>query len=101
MVYILINQIDLLTPIKIKAFQNKFLKFQILESDDSLEVIKNKINMNLNNIIELYGFHSENSSLTINISINKKSIAYQLYEYYKDIKLLVNNFENIYNFESI
>ena len=101
MVYILINQIDLLTPIKIKAFQNKFLKFQILESDDSLEVIKNKINMNLNNIIELYGFDSENYSPTINISINKKSIAYQLYEYYKDIKLLVNNFENIYNFESI
>ena len=101
MIYLLINQIDLLTPIKIKAFQNKFLKMQILENDDSLEVIKNKINMNLNNIIELYGFDSENYSPTINISINKKSIAYQLYEYYKDIKLLVNNFENIYNFESI
>ena len=98
MIYLLINQIDIMTPIKIKSFQNKFLKMKKLEADDNIEVIKNKINMNLNIIIELYGIEIENKSFqNLNLNINKKSIAYQLYDYYKDVKLLVNKFENIYN----
>ena len=98
--YLLINQIDLMTPIKIKSFQNKFLKMSSLDADDSIEVIKNKIDMNLNIIIELYGIEINNIP-KIDFCNNKKSMAYQLYDYYKNIKSLVNKFETIYNFENI
>ena len=94
---LLINQIDIMTPIKIKAFQNKFLKMQSLDEDDSIDVIKNKINTNLNIIIELYGIENENNIPNINICNKKKSMAYKLYDFYKDINILVNKFENIYN----
>ena len=94
--YLLINQIDIMTPIKIKAFQNKFLKLQLLDVDDSIDVIKNKINMNLTTIIELYGIEDENNIPNINICNKKKSMAYQLYNFYKDINSLVNKFEIIY-----
>ena len=96
MIYLLINQIDLITPIRIKSFQNKFLKMKSLEADDSIEVIKNKIDMNLNIIIELYGIEVNNIP-NLDFCNNKKSIAYQLYDYYKEVKSLVNRFEKIYN----
>ena len=96
MIYLLINQIDLITPIRIKSFQNKFLKMKSLEVDDSIEVIKNKIDMNLNIIIELYGIEVNNIP-NLDFCNNKKSIAYQLYDYYKEVKSLVNKFETIYN----
>ena len=41
-------------PVKIKTFQNKFLKFDEIKEDDSISVIKNKINNNLETIIKLY-----------------------------------------------
>ena len=98
MTYLLINQIDIMTPIKIKAFQSKFLKMQILDIDDSIEVIKNKINMNLNIITELYGIETGNNNISnLNIFNNKKSIAIQLYEFYNDVKSLINKFEIIFN----
>ena len=98
MLYLLINQIDIMTPIKIKAFQSKFLKMQILDIDDSIEVIKNKINMNLNIITELYGIETGNNNISyLNIFNNKKSIAIQLYEFYNDVKLCINTFEIICN----
>lgn len=100
MIYLLINQIDVMTPIKIKSFQSKFLKMNSLDADDSIEVIKNKIDMNLNIIIELYGIETNNIP-KIDFCNNKKSIAYQLYDYYKEVKSLVNKFEKIYNFENI
>ena len=96
MIYLLINQIDLITPIRIKSFQNKFLKMKSLEADDSIEVIKNKIDINLNIIMELYGIEVNNIP-NLDFCNNKKSIAYQLYDYYKEVKSLVNRFEKIYN----
>ena len=97
MIYLLINQIDIMTPIKIKAFQSKFLKMQILDIDDSIEVIKKKIDINLNTIIELYGIETDKNNSNINIFKNKKSIAFQLYEFYNGIKSLINKFEIIFN----
>jgi hypothetical protein len=95
--YLLINQIDIMTPINIKAFQNKFLKLQVLDADDSIDIIKNKINMNLNTIIELYGIEGENNIPNINICNKKKSMAYKLFTFYRDINILVNHFEKIYS----
>ena len=101
MTYLLINQIDVMTPIRIKSFQSKFLKMKSLDADDSIEVIKNKIDMNLNIIIELYGIE-DNNILNLDFCNNRKSIAHQLYDYYKEVKSLVNKFEKIYNnFENI
>ena len=97
LIYLLINQIDIMTPIKIKAFQSKFLKMQILDIDDSIEIIKNKIDINLNTIIELYGIETDENNSNINIFKNKKSIAFQLYEFYDGIKSLINKFEIIFN----
>lgn len=98
MTYILINQIDIMTPIKIKAFQNKYLKMQTLDLDDTIEAIKNKIDTNLNIITELYGIESGNNNcLNFNFINNKKSMAFQLYEFYNNIKLLINKFEHIFN----
>ena len=98
MICLLINQIDIMTPIKIKSFQNKYLKMQILDATDSIEVIKNKINMNLDIIIELYGMEIDNKRIpNLKMCDKNKSIAYQLFEYYNDIKSLINKFENIYN----
>ena len=85
-----------MTPIRIKSFQSKFLKMKSLDADDSIEVIKNKIDMNLNIIIELYGIE-DNNILNLDFCNNRKSIAYQLYDYYKEVKSLVNKFETIYN----
>jgi hypothetical protein len=34
-------------PIKCKLFQNKFLKLQKFENDDSIETVINKINENI------------------------------------------------------
>jgi hypothetical protein len=95
--YLLVKQINIMTPIRIKAFQNKFLKLQSFEIDDSIEVIKNKINMNLNIITELYGIETGNNISNLNIFNNKKSIAIQLYEFYNDVKSLINKFEIIFN----
>ena len=97
-VYLLINQIDIMTPIKIKSFQNKYLKMQILDATDCIEVIKNKINMNLDIIIELYGMEIDNKRIpNLKMCDKNKSIAYQLFEYYNDIKSLINKFETLYN----
>ncbi len=96
--YLLVKQIDIMTPIKIKAFQNKFLKLESFEPDDSIEVIKNKINVNLNTIIELYDIdNEENNKNDNNICNKKKSMAYNLYDFYNNLKIYVNQYDYIYN----
>ena len=96
--YLLVKQIDIMTPIKIKAFQNKFLKLEIFDPDDSIEVIKNKINSNLNTIIELYDIDIEDNSKSDSICTNKKkSMAYNLYDFYNSLKNYVNQYDYIYN----
>lgn len=96
--YLLVKQIDIMTPIKIKVFQNKFLKLQTFHEDDSIEVIKNKIKINLNTIIELYDINDEdNNNKSINICNKKKSMAYHIYNYYNNLKEYVNQYDFIYN----
>jgi len=97
---LLVNQIDIMTPIKIKAFQTKFLKLQVLDGDDSIEVIKNKIKLNLSTIAELYGIENEdnnNPNNNLNFCNKKSSLVYQIYDFYKNIQLFVDKFETIYN----
>jgi hypothetical protein len=97
---LLVNQIEIMTPIKIKAFQTKFLKLQVLDGDDSIEVIKKKINLNLSTIAELYGIENEDNNIpnnNLNFCIKKSSLAYQIYDFYKSIQLLIEKFETIYN----
>ena len=97
---LLVNQIEIMTPIKIKAFQTKFLKLQVLDGDDSIDDIKKKINLNLSIIIELYGIENEDNNIpnnNLNFCNKKSSLAYQIYDYYKSIQLLIEKFEAIYN----
>jgi hypothetical protein len=95
---LLVKQIDIMTPIKIKAFQNKFLKLQTFNEDDSIEAIKNKIKINLNTIIELYDINDEdNNNKSINICNKKNSMAYHIYNYYNNLKEYVNQYDFIYN----
>ena len=97
---LLVNQIDIMTPIKIKAFQTKFLKLQVLDGDDSIDVIKKKINLNLSTIVELYGIENEDNNVSnnnLNFCNKKSSLAYQIYDFYKNIQRLVEKFETIYN----
>jgi hypothetical protein len=95
---LLVKQIDIMTPIKIKAFQNKFLKLQTFNEDDSIEAIKNKIKINLNTIIELYDINDEdNNNKSINICNKKKSMAYHIYNFYNQLKEYVNQYDFINN----
>ena len=95
--YLLVKQIDIMIPIKIKVFQKKFLKLQTIDEDDSIETIKNKININLNTIIELYDIDGEDNNKTTNIYNKKKSMAYQIYDFYISLKEYVNQYDIIYN----
>ena len=95
--YLLVKQIDIMTPIKIKVFQKKFLKLQTINEDDNMETIKNKININLNTIIELYDIDGEENSKTINICNKKKSMANHIYDFYISLKEYVNQYDIIYN----
>ena len=99
--YLLIKQIDIMTPIKIKNFQNKFLKLETFEIDDNINVIKNKIEKNINTIIELYDIDENNCKNNINNNnsiINKKnSMSYQLYEFYNSLKKYVDQYFIIFN----
>ena len=93
---IFIKQIKVLMPIKCKLFQNKFLKLQKFENDDSIEKFINKINENIEMLKELYDFEIPFKQLT-----NKKSesMALQLYNYYYNLKNYLVSFKEI--FESI
>ena len=93
--YLLVKQIDAMTPFKIKSFQNKFLKLQNFEFNDNIDIIKNKIDINLNTIIELYDIDINNK---INNIFNKQnSMSYQIYDFYRNLKVFLNQYEFIYN----
>ena len=84
---ILINQIDMMTPINIKLLQHKFLKLNKIDNNDNFQTIKNKTNSNIEMIKELYDIN-ENE-----ICINKKSKGYKLFEFYSNISTLLNKYE--------
>ena len=91
---LLINQIDIMTPINIKIMQNKFLKLNKLDKGDNFQVIKNKINLNIEMIKEIYDITDDNNN------INKNLKSYQLYDFYKNILLLLNKYEIIMKYLS-
>ena len=84
---LLINQIDMMTPINIKIMQNKFLKLNKLDNNDNFKIIKNKINSNLETIKEIYDINEKDNN------INKNTKGYQLYDFYKNISLLLDKYE--------
>jgi len=69
--------------------QNKFLKLNKLENNDNFQIIKNKINTNLETIKEIYDINENDTN------INKQSKGYQLYDFYKNISLLLDKYEKI------
>lgn len=94
--YLLVKQIDIMTPIRIKNFQNKFLKLEIFEIDDNISIIKNKIDKNLSTIMELYDI-DENNGKNNNICNKKSSMSYQIYDFYNSLKSYVNQYDLIFN----
>ena len=100
---LLINQIIIMMPIKIKIFQDKYLKLFSFNKEDSLNVVKNKIERNLKTIQELYDINNLNVKENGIIveqhykKINKNgSMANQIYDYYYNLKNYINGFEQIY-----
>lgn len=99
----LINQIKVMMPIKIKSFQDKYLKLYTFNNDESLIEIKDKIDKNLKTIQEIYDIRNlktEENGLSIEPHYKKHSkncsMAYQIYDYYYNIKNYINEFEKIY-----
>ena len=90
---ILIKIIDVSMLIKCKIFQHKFLKLQKFENEDSINIIINKINCNIDMLKELYDFDKQ-----LIIKKNKsESIAQQLFIYYNNLKDYVISFKTIYD----
>ena len=93
---LLVKQIDLMTPISIKDFQNKFLKLEEIKKDDSISVIKNKINKNLEAIIELYDINVKEDKDNKNVN-SKNSKGFNIYIFYNSLKSYIEQYEYIYN----
>jgi hypothetical protein len=92
---LLIKQIALITPESIKEMKNKFLKLEEIKKDDSISVIRNKINRNLEAIIELYDVDvTQNQKEKKTDKINSKGI--NIYNFYHDLKSYVEQYEIIY-----
>jgi hypothetical protein len=103
MVKLLINQILIMMPIKIKMFQDKYLKLFTFNGNESLSDVKNKIERNLRTIQELYDINrlkNEENGLSFeqHYKNNRKSdsMAHQIYNYYFNLKNYINEFEKIY-----
>ena len=93
---LLIRQIALITPESIKEIKNKFLKLEEIKRDDSISVIKNKINSNLEAIIELYDVDiTENQKEKNTNKVSSKGI--NIYNFYHDLKSYVEQYEFLYN----
>lgn len=93
---LMIEQILIMMPIKIKIFQNKYLKLLEFNSEDCLNSIKIKIDKNLQTLQELYDINiltpEENGIKKEN---KKNSMAQQIYNYYYNLKKFINEFEKI------
>ena len=93
---LLVKQIELLTPLYIKDFQNKFLKLEEIKKDDSISVIKNKTNNILEAIIELYDIDIKDDKSDKNLS-SKNSKGYNIYIFYNSLKSYIEQYEFIFN----
>ena len=67
-----------------------------IKKDDNISVIKNKINKNLEVIIELYDINVSNYNNEINLNQNK-SKGNNIYNFYNDLKSYIEQYEFIYN----
>ncbi len=99
------KQIQIMMPIKIKMFQNKYLKLITINAEDNINVIKDKIEENLKNLQELYDIENfqiirENGGNNIRNykydGMRNKSMAHQIYSFYYNLKNYVNEFEKLY-----
>ena len=99
---LLINQILIMMPIKIKIFQHKYLKLFTFNEDENINDIKNKIEKNIQTIQELYdinNLNNEDNGIEIQNNYNMKnksgSMAQQIFDYYNNLKNYINEFEKI------
>ena len=92
----LIKQIDIIIPAEIKNFQNKYLKIDEIKKDDSISVIRNKITRNLEVIKDLYDIDIKPEKDEGN-SLKCDSKGNIIYNFYKDLKSYVEQYELIYN----
>ena len=84
-------------PIELKIFQNKFLKLENLNENDSYETLLNKINKNINILQELFSFNNNNNyNINENKNNNENKII-KLFKYYKNLKDFVEAFVNNIN----
>ena len=93
-----IKQIQIMMPIKIKIFQNKYLKLMTINDDDTFNVIKNKIDKNIEALQELYEIpnckYEDNGGIKINkCNIKGNSMPYQIYNFYQNLKNYLKAFE--------
>jgi hypothetical protein len=101
---LLVNQIEIMMPIKVKIFQNKYLKLLAINKDDSISVIKNKIEENLKSIEEVYNVNKYEDEYNGGTKVpngqynfmRNKSMPYQIYNFYSNLRNYVNEFEKIY-----
>ena len=92
----LIRQIDIMVPLEIKYFQNKFLKMDEIKKDDSISIIKNKITRNLEVIKDLYDIEIIPET-DKNNSLKNDSKGNNIFNFYKYLKSYVEQYELIYN----
>lgn len=83
----LIRQINFFIPLKFQIFGEKYIKLLPISEDDSISVIKTKINENLNKI----------ENYNNNISKGKIKFLKKFYETYQKIKNYVDNFQQLFN----
>ena len=101
---LLVEQIEVMMPIKIRMFQNKYLKLLNIDKNDNIGIIKNKIKENLKAIEEVYGINNfiienngaEKPKIHKYDVVKNKSMAYQIYNYYYNLGNYINEFEKIY-----
>ena len=84
---ILIKQINYFMPLKYKIFGENYIKLVQINDDDSLSVIVSKINENINKIKDYENI------------VSKKKIKFvkKMYEIYKKIKDVVDNYQQLFN----
>ena len=83
-----INHIKYLMPLKLKIFQQKYLKMEPFLEGDTLEDLLYKININIDTLNALYDFSKTDQ---------KDSISMQFMSYYTQLKKYVLNFKENYD----
>ena len=83
----LIKQINYFIPLKFQIFGEKYIKLLPICEDDSISVVKTKINENLNKI----------ENYNNNVSKGKIKFLKKFFETYQKIKNYIDNFQQLFN----